>query len=184
MRIYVIRHGLTDMNKRGVINAEIDEPLAPEGEEQARQAAKTLPKTIRYIYASSQKRTRQTAKHLAATSGLPITAHDELVEIKLGSLAGKAWEDMPDGENMKTRHRTAVFDYTTYGGESSEQVTKRLKDFVAQIDAKQHKDGEVLVVTHGGIMRMLRFLEDKQTIYDTHDNLAIVVFDTDKILDR
>jgi broad specificity phosphatase PhoE len=184
MRIYVIRHGLTDMNKRAVINAEIDEPLAPEGEEQAKQAAKTLPKTITHVYASSQKRARQTAQHLVAPTGLPISTHDELVEIKLGDLAGMAWTEMPDGEKLKTQHRTAVFDYTPHGGESNEQVTKRLKDFVTEIDAKQHQDDEVLVVTHGGIMRMLRFLEDEETIYDTQDNLAMVVFDTDKILNR
>lgn len=30
MEIYVLRHGLTELNKQGKVNGEIDEPLARE----------------------------------------------------------------------------------------------------------------------------------------------------------
>jgi broad specificity phosphatase PhoE len=30
MKVYVVRHGMTDMNKQKLVNAQIDEPLSPE----------------------------------------------------------------------------------------------------------------------------------------------------------
>ncbi|HVX57873.1 MAG TPA: histidine phosphatase family protein [Candidatus Saccharimonadales bacterium] len=183
MRIYAIRHGLTGLNKRGVLNGEIDEPLAPEGKEQARQAAKKLPGSIRHIYASSQKRALQTAELLALPLALPVNRHPSLVEIRLGSLRGHAWEDLPDGARLKDLHRTVRFDYTAFGGESVQAVITRLTNFIRSIE-HAHADDEVLLVTHGGIMRVLHFLESGEAVYDTRENLSLLPLDTAKILGR
>lgn len=46
MKIYVIRHGQTELNKKEILNGRIDEPLALEGREQAMKAALHMPKTL------------------------------------------------------------------------------------------------------------------------------------------
>jgi broad specificity phosphatase PhoE len=179
--VYVVRHGLTDMNKRGIVNAEIDEPLVAEGIKQAKDATQKAPKGIRYIYTSPLKRTTQTAEVFATFLSLPVETSADLTEVKMGTLAGKAWDEMPSGETLKKEHRTVRFDYTTYGGESLEEVINRLRAFMIRIE-DNHKDGEVLVVTHGGVIRVLNFLESKQRVYETEKNANILVFDTTKIL--
>lgn len=99
----------------------------------------------------------------------------------MGSLAGNAWTNMPSGEKLKQLHRTVRFDYTPYGGESLEEVTQRLTDFISLID-NEYADGEVLIVTHGGVIRVLQFLQDKEPAYETEKNVSVMAFDTKKIL--
>jgi probable phosphoglycerate mutase len=179
MKIYVIRHGLTGMNKQGIVNGEIDEPLAEEGIVQARKAADSIPGSIRYVYVSPLQRAVQTAK--LAVPSLPLSIHQSLSEIRMGSLAGLPWDSMPFAQDSMRLHRTLKYDYTSNGGESVEEVTKRTRAFIADIEAK-HADGEVLLVTHGGIIRILKFLETGEIAYDSPPNASIMTLDTTNIL--
>ncbi|HMH31227.1 MAG TPA: histidine phosphatase family protein, partial [Methylomirabilota bacterium] len=139
MRIYVARHGLTEMNKLRVANAEIDEPLAPEGIEQAKDAAKSIPKTIRHVYSSPQKRAVQTAKILKPDDSITITEIPDLAEIKMGTLSGIAWQDMPNSQEIDRQRRSVQFDYREHGGEAREDVLERVKRFIESIHDK-HND--------------------------------------------
>ncbi len=100
MEIFVIRHGQTELNKKGLINGYLDNPLALEGIEQARNAALTLPKNIKHIYSSSLARARQTAEILNEVLDVPLTLHDELKEVNFGILEGTPFLD-----EYKERHR-------------------------------------------------------------------------------
>jgi broad specificity phosphatase PhoE len=82
MIFYGMRHGLTDMNKRGIINGETDEPLATEGIARAMAAAQSIPSSVRHIYSSPKLRTVQTATILANQLVLPLTLMDGLAEIR------------------------------------------------------------------------------------------------------
>ena len=46
MLLYVVRHGVTDMNRKGIVNGEVDEPLIRLGIEQAETAKSNLPASI------------------------------------------------------------------------------------------------------------------------------------------
>jgi len=105
MEIFVIRHGQTELNKKGIINGYLDDTLALEGIEQAKIAASTLPKTIKYIYSSSLERAKQTAKILNETLNVPLTFHDELKEVNFGILNGTPFLD-----EYKERHRMLDYD--------------------------------------------------------------------------
>ena len=107
MKIYVIRHGLTELNKQKKVNSEVDEPLAPEGIEQAKAIIPLLPKTIRHIYSSPMLRAKQTAEIIISKLKIPISSIDELTEIRMGSsLAGKSWEEMENGLDLKQKLRS------------------------------------------------------------------------------
>ena len=176
MKIFVIRHGLTELNKRKIVNGQIDEPLAPEGIEQAHAAIALIPQSVQHIYHSPLLRAKHTAQIVNSTRQLPIAAQDEITEIHMGSLVGKSWEEMGTEKDFKILHRSVQFDYRAYGGESAEDVKKRVATFLQKINAK-HRDHEVLLVTHGGIIRVLHMLESGMTTADEIENAALLTFD-------
>ena len=181
MKVYVIRHGLTELNKKKKVNGQIDEPLAHEGKEQAGAAIALIPKSIKYIYTSSMLRGRQTAEIINSKLNLPLSPQNELTEIHMGSLAGNSWEEMESGLELKIKHRTVQFDYKAYGGESVKGVKKRVVEFLKKIKQK-HKDKEVLIITHGGIIRLLYLLERNQVVDETEKHVSFLTFDLDKII--
>lgn len=183
MKIYVIRHGLTELNKKKKINGQIDEPLALEGIEQAKAATALIPKSIKYIYTSPLQRARKIAEIINSKLNLPLSPIAELTEIHMGSLAGKAWTDMGAGLELKKKHRAIEFDYRPQGGECAKEVKNRLLSFLRKIKNK-HKDHEVLIVTHGGIIRTLHLLEHNKEILDDIKNISLHIFDLDKILEQ
>lgn len=182
MKIYIIRHGLTRLNKQKKVNGQIDEPLIKEGIEHAKAASSQMPKGISHIYTSPLLRARQTAEIINSKLKQPVLLQDELTEIHMGHLAGKSWEEMEDGLNLKHKHRTAQFDYHPYGGESAQDVRKRLIKFFKKING-QYNDFEVLIITHGGIIRFLHLLEhNKPLLVDKIEHISLLTFDLDKIL--
>ncbi len=174
MRIYAIRHGLTELNKKGIINGHIPDKLAPEGREQAELASKNLPHTIKHIYSSPLTRAKQTAEILNAKLQVPITYHEELEEVNFGRL-----EWTPFLDKYKQRHINLDYDWRP-SGENFDDVKKRVLKVLAQV-REQTGDGEALIVAHGGIIRMLTFLEQGTKISDI-DNATLFDFDLDKIL--
>lgn len=183
MKIYVIRHGLTELNKEKKVNGQIDEPLAPEGVEQAKAAIFLIPKSVKYIYSSPLQRARQTAEIINSKLNLPISLQTELTEIHMGTLAGKAWTDMEAGLELKKKHRAIEFDYRSHGGESAKEVKKRVLAFLKKINGK-HNDHEALIVTHGGIIRLLHLFEYGNQLLDEIEHITLHTFDLDKILKK
>lgn len=181
MKVYIIRHGLTELNKQKKVNGEIDEQLAPEGIEQAKDAIPSLPKSITYIYTSPLLRARQTAEIISSKLKIPVFKAQELTEIRMGSLAGKSWEEMEGGSELKQKHRAVEFDYKPYGGESAQDVKKRLITFLSKINGK-HEDHEGLIITHGGIIRFFYLLGHGEVPYETEKHISPLIFDLDKIL--
>jgi probable phosphoglycerate mutase len=179
MKIYVIRHGLTELNKKELINGQIDEPLSKEGIGQAHASISIIPNGIKRIYSSSMMRAMQTAEILNSKIKQPISFHDELREINFGSYAGKSWVDIKFGEDLKKKHRAVQYNYQPEG-ESVSDVKKRIIDFLGMINGK-YNDNEVLVVTHGGIIRLLSLLERGIPLGDI-ENTSQHSFDIDKIL--
>ena len=174
MKIYAIRHGLTEMNKKGLINGHLDEDLAPEGIEQAKAIIPFVPDTIKRIYCSSLKRARHTAEIINEELKLPITYHDELREVDFGTLNGTPFLD-----SQREKHKIGNYDWREFGGESAEGVKERVLKILAKIKA-ENKSEEALIVTHGGVIRLLYLLTLGEHI-DNIDNVSIHSFDMDKI---
>jgi 2,3-bisphosphoglycerate-dependent phosphoglycerate mutase len=130
MKFYALRHGKTKMNELGIINGILDEPLIDEGILQANEAAQHIPSTVTTIVASPLRRAQHTADIIAKHLNLTVTTDERLREVNLGSLAGKRWDEMPDGEKLKIKHRDMQYDYTSFGGEAAKDVAERIKDFV------------------------------------------------------
>jgi broad specificity phosphatase PhoE len=113
MKVYAIRHGLTELNKKGMINGDLETSLAPEGIEQAKEAASAMPKSIKRIYSSPLLRAKQTAEILGSKLDLPVTFHDELKEASSRSRILKFLADVKaenaDDEALLVTHSGVIY---------------------------------------------------------------------------
>jgi broad specificity phosphatase PhoE len=156
MKIDFVRHGESENNGKGLITGHLDAPLTTKGEEQAEDTAKKLIHSYSLIYSSDLIRCKQTAEIINRKLNLPIIYDARLRERHFGSLEGKSWMDIHEGEIIKWKDiKEQKYDYRQYGGESVKDVEKRVLSFVNDIMAKKKK---IIVVTSAGIIRLLHHL--------------------------
>lgn len=155
--IYLIRHGETDYNRRGVVQGSgVDADLNDMGQAQAMaffQAYQHVP--FAKIYVSGLRRTLQTVEPFIEL-GIPYEKLPGLNEISWGVMEGKVPGNI-DNEYYRALMEAWSAGNTalpTDGGESPEQVEARQRPVIDAILA--HPDEEtVLVAMHGRAMRIL-----------------------------
>ncbi|MEK7616380.1 MAG: histidine phosphatase family protein [Patescibacteria group bacterium] len=118
MKIFVIRHGETDLNKTGILQGQRqDAELNESGREQAKQTLQALPEHVFTIcFSSPLKRARQTAEIIAEHFRLPIIFRDELKEKDYGSLSGKSFEEVKKVTGVDRTTMNTKLDLTPWGG--------------------------------------------------------------------
>lgn len=165
MEIILVRHGLTEANKNGITNGQLDEPLAEEGKVQAQELADRLQdKPIEIIYSSPLKRATLTALPIAEKLGKTINIDRRLIEVSFGRFEGRPNEEVKAvlGDEMRDLFNKYEYDLIPYGGESSSQVENRARSFYD--DLKKLPYETILVVTHGGIVRWLHYFATGEKI--------------------
>lgn len=155
--IYLIRHGETDYNKRGIVQGSgIDAHLNEEGRKQAALFF-THYGHLEFdaVYTSALIRTHQSVEGFLA-KGLPHTILKGLNEISWGHKEGKIPNNDDDHFYRKLiqQWRNGHTHVPVEGGESPEQVAERQKPAIEHILAKQDEQS-VLVAMHGRAMRIL-----------------------------
>jgi broad specificity phosphatase PhoE len=159
MQIIVIRHARTEFNKKELINGTFDEPLSEEGLQQIDDIIRSLSSyTFTDIYASTLKRSIQTAAPIAKARNIPLQKDPRITEVDLGSFTGKGWDSTIPyfGLNSSGLLSTCEYDFTPFGGESSGQTNARVQSFIN--DLRKNPSATPLIVTHGGILRWFHYL--------------------------
>lgn len=90
MKVYLVRHGETEWNRRGKIQGQADIPLNEKGEDLAfltGQKMKDIP--FKRIYTSPLSRARRTAELISGQRGLPLMEDSRLLEISYGNREGQ-----------------------------------------------------------------------------------------------
>jgi alpha-ribazole phosphatase len=152
LKLYLVRHGQTDLNKARRFQGRINVPLNETGREQAQKLALRLSsEPLDKIYASPLSRVQQTAEIIRSNYQIDITTSEELVEMSFGSLEGKTFEEI-NGIFPGWDH--AVFDFTFAGGEKLDDIVIRIKSFLDELK-KQDENSNILVVTHSGCLRVM-----------------------------
>ena len=182
MKIFMVRHGQTDSNTaKRIMGQRIDESLNEEGKRQSEGLAKGIQDmTFDVIFSSPLKRAAETAGILGREREAQIVHRDELKERDFGSLSGMTWAEAVavakrDLEEFRMNDRGQKYDYRPWGGESAEDVKKRLLDFVGEIK-KEYAGKSVLIVAHSGIVRLAHHLFRKQRVEQIH-NASIEEFE-------
>lgn len=180
MRFIFIRHGETDYNKmRKHQGQDIDAPLNEAGLRQAKETAKNLSSNFDIIISSSLKRSLRTAEIISEYFKKGLVIDDRIKEKSWGKLAGltdKEIEKITDGKVLKEQAINQTYDYRPYGGESAEDVKKRFLEFIKETK-KKYKGKTILVVAHGGIIRMAHHLFSKEEVPIIVGNVSVHEFD-------
>ena len=153
LKIYMVRHGRSRGNREGVYIGWTDTPLDPEGAEQIQAVKAALPERFDAVYVSPLLRTRQSADILVGPGGYSLC--EGIKETHFGT-----WEGMNAAriaaeypQDWEAWQRDWI-DTVPPGGESARQAYDRIRAALADILAA-HEQGQVLLVTHGGVIRLL-----------------------------
>ncbi len=165
MKIYSTRHGETDWNNKEIILGTTDLPLNEKGNSQASDLADRVEKlgNIDIIIASPMLRAQCTAKAVADRCGLEIVTDVRLREWDYGEYEGRNRFTEGFAEN-KSEFGVRM----GKSGESLAQLSHRVYSALDDI-IKNYGDKNVLVVSHGGVCRVIETYFNDMT-RDEFDN--------------
>lgn len=148
MAIYLIRHGETDSNRARIVQVP-DTPLSQRGRDQARRLAQRMAdESLERIVASDLTRADETARAVAATTGLSVEGEPLLQERNFGDIRGTAYADLAESPFGP--------DYAPPGGETWEAFHQRVDAAWARIlEVAALHTGHVAFVTHGLVLHSL-----------------------------
>jgi len=146
MKLYLVRHGLTEENAGRVIQGWNPGKLSPLGIEQAERLARRL-KDVRFdaIYSSDSRRAADTARIIARFHDAPIQFTAAMRERHMGVYQGRPAVEF---EQAQQQSGLSEIDFTPEGGESLEALRTRAASFVDSLRAR-HLHQTVLLVAHG-----------------------------------
>ena len=157
--LHLVRHGQTNWNAQKKLQGHVDIPLNEIGLAEAGQIAKEFEgRSLGGIYSSPLQRAHLTAQMINQSHQHPIQLHDALKEATYGSLDGIFLHDY----YLKCLEKFANFSDLTFqeklhlklveDAESYFEIYQRVRPLLNEI-ALRHLGQEVIVVTHGGLMR-------------------------------
>lgn len=152
LHVALIRHGPTEWNETGRFQGSTDLALSESGRAHALAIASALGADgFRKVYSSDLQRARETARALADAHGVPLAEDSRLREFDFGRWEGLTWDEIVAHEpELARRPRSAARYYRPPGGESFEQVRRRVRAFLDDLIAKG--ESPVAVVTHAGAL--------------------------------
>jgi len=191
-RVFVIRHGETEWSLNGRHTGTTELPLTPNGEKRVRATGKALvgddrlivPKNLAHVYVSPRRRAQRTLELLSLGCPDPMPwltkRGDEDADVRTSAKVEvtedvREW-DYGDYEGLtsavirqRRKEKGLNEDWDIWrdgceGGESPEDVTRRLDRVIADIRTRFHGSAigkprkeagpwDVLIVAHGHILR-------------------------------
>src|SRR5205085_3220613 len=155
-RLYLVRHGATELSAEDRFAGAIDVLLSEGGRERARRLGERLAgEEITVAYASPFKRTMDTARLMAAPHGSEVAPNDGIREI-----AHERWEGKTRAEVERefpeeySRYEHDPFSFSPLDGESGLQVTARALPALLRI-IEENCERHILVVSHKATIRLL-----------------------------
>jgi len=177
--LYIVRHGQTDLNKRGIIQGRgMDTNLNDEGSKQAGlffEAYKSVP--FDKIYISELKRTQQSIQPFIDL-GIPYQKLAGLDELGWGIHEGQPStpENKADFLRIMRHWLDGNLDEKFEGGESPNEVKVRQQEAIQEILAHPEEE-TVLICMHGRALRLILCLLTDKPLTEMenfpHQNLVL-----------
>ena len=157
MKLYFVRHGETDWNRRGKIQGQADIPLNSRGRMEAERTAEYLKKIpFDAAFTSPLIRARDTGKIILKNRECPVREAELLKEISYGVKEGQ-WLWMIHHWPVCRLH--AYFHHPERfvpprKGESIAELKSRCRKFLYDVALPlEHEKKHILVTTHGAWIR-------------------------------
>ncbi len=163
LTVRFVRHGESQANVDRIFANRVDFParLTPAGIDQAWRLALTLTGAdVTHIYTSPLERARQTADVVGSHLGALAMVRDALREYDVGDFEGlgyggsdtwrwREYERVDAAWQQGDRHARLA------GGESLDDMAARFLRFMDHLAAIHDADARIVVVSHGGLYRLM-----------------------------
>ena len=155
-RVYLVRHGATDLTAEGRFSGSVGVDLSDEGRRQASLLGDRLADAgITAAYCSPLSRSVDTAAIIGRTCGVEPVHRDGLREISHGHWEGLTRNEVEDRFAAEyAAWEEDPFTFAPSGGESGVSVLARALPALRQI-VTDHEGQRVLVVSHKATIRLL-----------------------------
>lgn len=137
--LYLVRHGRTSANARGLLQGRLDPPLDEVGHRQAAAMA-AMVGPVDEVFTSSLVRARETASYF----GREPHVDDRWIEIAYGEYEGVPTGEVPPDVWQSWRENS---EYKTKGGESFGALDARVRSACEELRPRI-QDSNVVVVSH------------------------------------
>jgi broad specificity phosphatase PhoE len=151
----MVRHGESTWNREQRIQGQLDPQLTDRGLVQAAEVAERLSgHEVVALYTSDLTRARQTAQPIAEQVGCEPIVVSWLREIGLGAWEGKTSSELMDEypELWRAWAREPSWNLVP-GGEGAAAFERRVGQAVQELFSR-HPEGDILCVTHGGVIQV------------------------------
>ena len=154
--LVLIRHGESIPAVVGesftLVDGQGDPPLAPQGHNQAELVAERLADAgIEAVYATTLRRTVETAEPLARLKGLPVQIREGLGEVRYGDWTGQLIEELAKNELWRVV-QLYPSGMRFPGGDSMREMQTRIVNELEAI-AADHPRQIVAVVSHADLIK-------------------------------
>jgi broad specificity phosphatase PhoE len=155
-RLLFARHGQTELSHRDAFCGVTEVSLTAIGRDQAQQLAKRLSREhIDALYSSPQRRAQETAKPIAALTGLAIQTREALREMDFGRWEGRVQAEIA----QESPQAMAAWDRGSWmiqlpGGETQQAVLARVVPCIVEL-VSVHLGQTILIVSHRTTLRLL-----------------------------
>jgi broad specificity phosphatase PhoE len=170
--LLLVRHGETDWNRDGRWQGQSDTHLNDAGREQAARVAGELD-GIDAVYSSDLARARETAEIVTERLGLEIELDERLRERSFGAWEGKT------GPQIEAEFADAHARWLAGEGPGADDAepfaafARRVRSFLDDV-LTRHPDETVLVVAHGGSIRVIHALASGLDYVRDHRSIPAV----------
>ena len=149
---HLLRHGEHALQGRICAGRMDGVGLAERGRGDIESVAERLAGAgIAALYASPLQRTRETGEIVGRRLDLPVTLHDDLLEVDFGEWTGQTFDQVrldPRWPIWATHRSLARIP----GGETMRQVQSRVVEVLLEL-RERHPDEAVVLVSHGDVIR-------------------------------
>lgn len=152
MKIWLTRHGQTDLNKKKLMQGLTDAPLNERGIDQAKEARAAIG-DVKFdaVYSSPLKRAIKTAEIIANVPRDEIIIDSRIIEVDFGKYEQRHFLKM--GPAMTLYWILPEIMKAPPSVEDLSSMINRSRQFLDDLGKKDYEN--VLVVCHGGIIRAL-----------------------------
>ena len=153
--LWFVRHGESTWNASGLVQGQAEgSVLTAKGRHEAARAAAQLGRAhVRAIWTSDLERAHETAAIIGHALRLPLRYERALRERNFGTAEGRPLSELSTAVSGIEGDRVVDADVRPPEGESLRALYRRVASFMDDAAAGA-SDRAVVVVTHGGVIRM------------------------------
>jgi broad specificity phosphatase PhoE len=153
-RLVLWRHGRTEWNVQDRAQGQADVPLDEVGRQQARDAAPALASfRPAFLWSSDLQRARDTARELAALTGLETVLDRRLREYDVGIRQGTTFAEFREAHPEVYEKFFAEEDYQVPGAERPSAVDARMAQVLRDAADALDEGATGVLVSHGAALR-------------------------------